>query len=68
LKVVSGKEFCKVLRKQGWYLDRIKGSHHSYKHPNSNKRIVVPVHGNQDLKKGLQRSLMKQTGIKEDML
>jgi predicted RNA binding protein YcfA (HicA-like mRNA interferase family) len=68
LKVVSGKKFCKVLRKQGWRLDRVKGSHHAYRHPNSNQLIVVPVHGNQDLKKGLQHSLMKQAGITDDML
>jgi predicted RNA binding protein YcfA (HicA-like mRNA interferase family) len=30
--------------------------------------LSVPVHGNRDLKTGLQRSLMKQAGIQEEEL
>lgn len=68
MKVVSGKDFCKILIKQGWHLDRIKGSHQCFKHSDSTELVVVPVHGNQDLKTGLQRKLMKQAGITEEML
>jgi len=68
LKVISGKDFCKVLETQGWNLVRIKGSHHCYKHQDSNQLIVVPVHSNQDLKKGLQRALMKQADITDELL
>jgi len=68
LKVLSGKEFCKLLKARGWYLHRVKGSHHCYRHRGKRDLIVVPVHGNKDLKKGLQRKLMKQAEISEDML
>jgi predicted RNA binding protein YcfA (HicA-like mRNA interferase family) len=32
------------------------------------ERIVIPIHGNQPLKKGLLRSLTKIAGLKEDDL
>lgn len=68
MKTVSGKEFAKVLEKQGWVLRRVKGSHHIYYHPDTKEFVSVPVHGNKDLKRGLQRGLMKDAAITEDML
>ena len=66
MKVVSGKHFCKVLGKHGWVLKRTtKGSHFIYTKPGHPATISVPVHGNQDLKKGLQADLMKQAGLTE---
>jgi predicted RNA binding protein YcfA (HicA-like mRNA interferase family) len=65
LKSVTGKEFCKLLEQQGWQLKRISGSHHIYTKEGSTVRISVPVHGNQTLKIGLQRHLMKLAGIDE---
>jgi hypothetical protein len=32
------------------------------------ERLVIPIHGNQSLKIGLQRSLMKLAGIREEDL
>jgi len=40
-------------------LKRIRGSHHIYTKEGIAARISVPVHGNTDLKRGLQRHLMK---------
>ncbi|MBX2997251.1 MAG: type II toxin-antitoxin system HicA family toxin [Caldilineaceae bacterium] len=65
MKSVTGKEFCKLLEQQGWQLKRIHGSHHIYTKEGSAVRISVPVHGNQTLKMGLQRHLMKLAGIDE---
>jgi predicted RNA binding protein YcfA (HicA-like mRNA interferase family) len=36
--------------------------------PGNPATISVPVHGNQDLKKGLQADLMKQAELTEDEL
>jgi len=68
VKTVSGKEFCKILEAQGWALKRINGSHHIYGKEGQIERISVPVHGNQDLKRGLQRALMRIADISEDDL
>jgi predicted RNA binding protein YcfA (HicA-like mRNA interferase family) len=37
----SSKEIIKRLKKAGFFLDRVKGSHHIYKHLDG-KRVVVP--------------------------
>ena len=68
MKTVSGKEFAKLLEKKGWRLKRTHGSHFIYGHPNKAEIISVPVHKNEDLKKGLQKNLMNIAEIREDEL
>jgi predicted RNA binding protein YcfA (HicA-like mRNA interferase family) len=68
MKAVSGKEFAKILERHGWSLLRVQGSHHIYGKAGSDVRLSVPIHGNQPLKTGLLRHLMKQAGITEDDL
>jgi predicted RNA binding protein YcfA (HicA-like mRNA interferase family) len=46
MKSVSGKEFAKILERQGWTLLRVQGSHHIYGKTGSDVRLSVPVHGN----------------------
>jgi predicted RNA binding protein YcfA (HicA-like mRNA interferase family) len=48
---VTGKQLVKVLEGQGWYVKRIRGSHHILRHPSILDAIPVPVHGNQPIKK-----------------
>ena len=50
MKVVSGRQMCRVLEQRGWTRARINGSHHIYRHAATGRRTVVPVHGNQDRK------------------
>jgi predicted RNA binding protein YcfA (HicA-like mRNA interferase family) len=65
VKAVSGKEMCRALEQKGWYLDRIRGSHHIYKPPSGPGTVSVPVHGNRTLKSGTQRGIMRTTGLTE---
>ena len=65
MKSVSGKELCKALDRQGWILDRIRGSHHIYFHPLKPEVVTVPVHGNRDLRIGTLRAIMKEAGLTE---
>jgi predicted RNA binding protein YcfA (HicA-like mRNA interferase family) len=58
---VSGKDFVKLLRKYGWILDRINGSHHIMR--KNGMSISVPVHKNEDLKPGILNSLKNQAGV-----
>ena len=63
---ISGKKFCKILEKLGFEKIYGKGSHVRFKHPDG-RRTVVPVHGNEDLGKGLLLEILKQVNIsKED--
>jgi predicted RNA binding protein YcfA (HicA-like mRNA interferase family) len=63
MKPVSGKRMCRLLEKRGWYLDRIRSSHHVYRNPETGRSVTVPVHRNADLKPGIQRSIMRDAGI-----
>ena len=65
MKSVSGKSFAKMLEKNGWILLRVQGSHYIYGKTGNEVRISVPVHGNQPLKIGLLKHLMKQAGLTE---
>jgi predicted RNA binding protein YcfA (HicA-like mRNA interferase family) len=69
MKSVSGKDLAKVLERHGWSLLRVQGSHHIDGKTGSNVRLSVPIHGNQALKIGLLKHLMKMAGISvEDLL
>jgi predicted RNA binding protein YcfA (HicA-like mRNA interferase family) len=65
MKLVSGKEFIRLLQKRGWLLKRINGSHHIFTKEGHRERIVIPVHGNQPLKIGLLKHQMKIAGLTE---
>ena len=68
MKAVSGKRMAKLTEQNGWSLTRINGSHQVYTKEGRFERVVIPIHGNQTLKIGLQRSLMKIIPITEDEL
>ena len=68
MKQVSGRELARIVQRRGWTLARIQGSHHIFTMPRRRERIVIPIHGNQPLKQGLLRSLMKIAGLREDDL
>ncbi len=68
MKTVTGKEFTKLLERKGWVLKRINGSHYIYAHADKTEIIAVPVHKNDDLKKGLQKKLMGIADIKDNEL
>lgn len=68
MKTISGVSFAKLLEKHGWKLLRVNGSHHIYGKPGHIERISIPIHGNQMLKIGLLRHLLKVAGLSEDDL
>ena len=68
MKVLSGREFARLIERRGWKLLRINGSHHIYGKPGSVVRLSVPIHGNKPLKIGLLRHLAKLAGISDDEL
>ena len=48
--------------KNGWRIDRTKGSHYILK-KEGYKQIPLPVHG-KDMKKGLETAILKGAGLK----
>ncbi|MFJ7407049.1 MULTISPECIES: type II toxin-antitoxin system HicA family toxin [unclassified Lysinibacillus] len=53
----------KILNKDGWYLHRIVGSHHHFKHPTKKGTVTVP-HPKKDLLIKTTNSILKQAGLK----
>ena len=68
MKSVSGKQLCKLVEQEGWVLQRITGSHHIYANPESERIVLIPIHGNQDLKIGTIKALMKVAQLTEEDL
>ena len=68
MKSISGKRLAKLAEERGWRLARISGSHHVYVMEGRTERLVIPINGNQDLKIGLLRGLMKLIPLTEDEL
>ena len=62
---ISGKEFCKILKKLGFEKIYGKGSHIRFKHSDG-RRTVVPVHGNEKLGKGLILEILKQIKLSRE--
>ena len=64
---LTPRDVIRILKKKGFVLDRIRGSHHIYYHPKLKKRVVVPLH-KKDLPRGLLLEILKQAGIDRDRL
>jgi len=59
---MTGKDLINKLKKDGWVLAGINGSHHFLE--KDGIMINVPVHGTKDLKKGTLHQILKQAGMK----
>jgi len=59
---ISGRKLCKILERLGFEKIHQVGSHVRYKHPDG-RITVVPVHGNEEVGKGLLGEILKQTKI-----
>jgi predicted RNA binding protein YcfA (HicA-like mRNA interferase family) len=66
LPAVNGKQVIAALEKEGWYVKRIRGSHHVLRHPSIPDAIPVPVHGSRPLKRGTFASILRAAGISRD--
>ena len=58
----------KLLEEHGYLFKRAKGFHQVYYNQETNSTIIVPVHGNKDIKKGTFLAILKQAGIDKSAL
>jgi predicted RNA binding protein YcfA (HicA-like mRNA interferase family) len=66
LPVLSPEKLAKALEKNGFELDRIRGSHHAYCHHDLDI-TVIPFH-KKEVGKGLLIEIMKQASITREEL
>ena len=62
LPVISAKELIKFLVYKGFVFIRQKGSHQRYKHADG-RAITVPVHGKDNIKRGLLNGVLNELNI-----
>lgn len=65
--VLSPQKVIKILETRGFVLVRSRGSHHLYRHPETGRRVIVPVHA-KDLPTGTLLEILRQAGIKKEDL
>jgi predicted RNA binding protein YcfA (HicA-like mRNA interferase family) len=60
---MTSRDVIRALRRDGWVLKAVIGSHHHFVHPTKQGKVTVP-HPKKDLKIGTVRSIEKQAGLK----
>jgi predicted RNA binding protein YcfA (HicA-like mRNA interferase family) len=65
LPSVTPRKAIRALERCGWELDRVKGSHHVFRHPDHPHRVVVPMHA-RDLAKGTLNQIVDTSGVSRD--
>ena len=63
----NGVQLLKALRRLGFELIRIKGSHHFLRHPDG-RCTVVPVHRGETIGRGLMAQILRDCEITRDEL
>jgi len=63
LRVLSGKETCRILEKYGFHEVRRRGSHIVMQKKSDDSTITVPVPNHPELRIGTLRSIIRQSGI-----
>jgi len=58
------READKMVRKDGWKLDSIEGSHYHYKNSTKPGKVTIPYHASDDLPKRVVTSIKRQAGLK----
>lgn len=62
---LTGKQLIRVLKKFGFEISRIKGSHNILKHSDG-RMTVVPVHSNEIIGPGLLTKILQDCEISKD--
>ncbi len=59
---MTAREIMKILKDNGWTLERISGSHHVFEKEGC-RPVTVPFHGNKDIG-NFGKRILKEEGIK----
>lgn len=59
---MKSKDLIKEMEAAGWMLERVRGSHHQFRHPERSGTVTVP-HPKKDLGRGLVDKIRKDAGL-----
>ena len=63
LPTLKAKDLVRLLERDGFVLVHQKGSHATYQHLVTQKRVTVPIHPGKDLKRGLLRGILNDLNL-----
>ena len=58
------KELIDLLKKDGWFIVRQKGSHQQYHNPHKDGTVTLAGKPNKDVPKGTLNNILKQAKLK----
>ena len=67
LRVLSGREVCKILEAEGFSEVRRRGSHIVMQKRSENTTTTVPVPDHSELKAGTLSSIVRQSGLSRSL-
>ena len=59
------REAIRIVERDGWRLERMKGSHRQFKHPIKPGKVTIPGHPSVELKIKTWQSILRQAGLQE---
>lgn len=63
LRVLSGREACRILTEHGFAEVRRRGSHIAMQKRTADSTVTVPVPDHDELKRGTLLSIIRQSGL-----
>lgn len=63
LRVLSGREVCRILESQGFAEVRRRGSHVVMQRRTADSTITVPVPDHKEVRIGTLQSIIRQSGV-----
>ena len=63
---IRARDAVRVAQSLGFIFDRQRGSHAVYYRASDGRRVVIPMHGTNDLKLGTLRGIINDMGLTVD--
>lgn len=60
--LVNSRDIIRAIEEDGWRLDRVKGSHHQFRHPTKPGTVTVR-HPDKDVPVGTLKGIERQSGL-----
>jgi predicted RNA binding protein YcfA (HicA-like mRNA interferase family) len=67
MKAYTSHDLLRILKRDGWEIKHIVGSHYQLVHPTKKGKVTLP-HPKRNLAIGTVRSVLRQAGIDEGAL
>ena len=64
----TGSEVLAALKRDGWYVQNVSGSHHRLRHPDRPGLVTVPVHAGDTIHPKTLKSILLQANMTVDDL